>query len=173
MGIVNSVPDANRGQSGQHESRQLHNPSPRIATFYTNSATATLRGGARLRGAPDTLYLAERLIHQIARAAMRARDNWNIFDYQKARALAVASRHVPELNVPAAVLATNLSCQGITQTNARSRRGGTSLWDRQRKQEHGRQCVEAAKPMWVGLGDGSPQLRTITRSARAFSLRSW
>jgi hypothetical protein len=58
-------------------------------------------------------------------------------------------------------------------SNARSRRGGASLWDRQRKQEHGRQWVEATTPIWVGLGDGSAQLRTITRSARVFSLRSW
>jgi hypothetical protein len=63
----------------------------------------------------DPLDLVERFSRQITRATMGATDDRNILDYQKARALPVASRHVPEMNsVPTAVLATDLSFSRVT-----------------------------------------------------------
>jgi hypothetical protein len=96
-----TAPDSVKEQSGRCAARI---PQPPRALQRQTAALSL-----------DKLYLVERFSGQTARATMWATDNRNLFDHQKARALPVASRHVPEMNsVPAAVLTTNLSFSRVT-----------------------------------------------------------
>src|ERR1700733_8000789 len=96
-----------------HKSRRTYQCQHCLLHEFRNRHVARLRQTAAV--SLDAFYLVERFSRQIARATMGATDNRNIFDHQKARTLAVASRHVPEMNsVPTAVLATSPSFSRVT-----------------------------------------------------------